>query len=278
MTSSATPALLTLGIISDIHSGRPAHFDGELRKLGQHALPLLDSFVCEMNELPDLDAVIHLGDAIEDSSPEIDIEQYDAVMKRLGALEAPVYHVTGNHDAINVGGDKLAELRGACGSFPAEIAGITLLSVETFSDDEHCWAEASGIAELGNQLRTGFGPVIVFSHHPLGSPSLTGNKWFQNLPHLALVEERDEIQRLISDSGRVLAAINGHCHWNELHHRRGVAYLTLQSLTENVAVPEQEPHPAAAWGVLRLFSDHSSMSVSGADPIVHRLPRENKRG
>ena len=131
--------------------------------------------------------------------------------------------------------------------------------------------ESGAINELEEQLREGSGPALLFSHHPLGSPDLTGNIWFEHRPHLALLDKRETVQRVIAESGRVMAAVNGHCHWNQLHHQLGVPYLTLQSLTENVAGPDQEAVPAAAWAVLEIFADQIVVQVAGAEPLVHHL-------
>ena len=64
--------MLTLGVVTDIHLGPRASFDGKLRKLSDQAEPLLRALALEMREQVRPDLVVNLGDVIEDEAPALD--------------------------------------------------------------------------------------------------------------------------------------------------------------------------------------------------------------
>lgn len=73
-TPDAQP--LTLGIITDVHFGPEARWNGKLRKLTHLAGPLTRDFVRQMNDEVKPDLVVNLGDDIEDESREADLQRY----------------------------------------------------------------------------------------------------------------------------------------------------------------------------------------------------------
>src|SRR5690606_36240965 len=87
-------------------------------------------------------------------------------------------------------------------------------------------------------------PTVVCIHHPLSDLELTGNRWFEDAPHICRVANRREVRAVLERSGKVRAVFNGHAHWNHLDVVSGIPYVTLQSLVENVE--DDAPGRAAA--------------------------------
>lgn len=260
--------ILRLGVISDIHHGPRASYAGELRKLGEQALLLTERFVREMNESTRPDVVAHLGDAIEDVGPEQDRHHYSQVMELLGRLAAPVLHITGNHDEVNLGQAELEQLRGpAALRLPCTVHGHRLLALPGHATARRCWTDEQAIATLRRELAEAAGPVLLFTHQSLADQDLRGNPWFEGSPHQCLIEQRAEVRRLLEESGAVRGVIGGHLHWNRLDVHRGIPYFTVQSLIENVARPgAPAPVPAAAWAVFEIGPDSVRGRVAGNDP------------
>jgi hypothetical protein len=75
---------------------------------------------------------------------------------------------------------------------------------------------------------------------------------------------RDIIER----SGKVIACLAGHTHWNVRNTIDGVHYITIHSLTESFTT---HPYPTGAFGLL-VIDEHLTVEVFGRDPALHRLP------
>lgn len=271
MHPEAGPPLLTFAIIADIHNGPDTAFRGDMRKLGTQALILLREFVCAANELDRLDVVVHLGDVIEDADLETDRRNFAAVISELRGLRVPILHVTGNHDTRVLKQTDLDELRGAGPSFPAAVNGVELLVLPTYSKDGRCCTTTEDLATLAEQLEVGSGPALLFAHHGLGDQNLKGNPWFEHAPHLALLDRRKEVQALVSSHPRVQAVFNGHLHWSNLVFHDDRPYFTIQSLTENVAAPDEPPVPAAAWALVEVWDSAVGVDVFGRQPQGWRV-------
>src|SRR5580692_5481196 len=90
---------LTLGIITDVHFGPEARWQGKLPHL---AGELTADFVRRMNDEVKPDLVVNLGDDIEDESREADLRRYGECQAILRAADAPLVNVAGNHDTVHM--------------------------------------------------------------------------------------------------------------------------------------------------------------------------------
>ncbi len=107
-------------------------------------------------------------------------------------------------------------------------------------------------------------PTIVLMHHSAADQDLSGNRWFEGLPHICLVRERRRIRALLEGHGDVRAVFNGHLHWNHLDVIGGLPYVTLQSLIENLD-DDAPGRAAAAHAVVRLSPRRIVVEVEGAE-------------
>lgn len=264
---------MRFALITDVHFGPPAFFDGKLRKLSHEAGRLTGEFVERMNTVERPDLVVNLGDAVEDESPERDRQGYAEFLSLLRQLDAPLMHVAGNHDSVHLTDDELGALWRHDGPlyYSRDHEGVHFTVLQT--------REIHGVAVhlpeaqlewLKHDLEQTRLPTIVLMHHPASEQRLQHNRWFERTPHLCRVAERRALRQLLEASGKVVAVFNGHVHWNHLDVIHGIAYVTLQSLTENLE--EDTPGRAArAWAVCDLDARQLSVDVQGAEPARYQF-------
>lgn len=278
--------MLTLGVVTDLHFGPEARFEGKLRKLTSSAERLADAFVTEMNEIVRPDLVVNLGDDIEDESPELDEARYRRCLGVLSRCHAPTLHVVGNHDSIHLSDERLAAawrdtdgVHPACRAAPelrysldAGGVHVTVLrsrerkDVEVFlGDDELVWLDA----DLARAAR----PSVVFVHHSLADQRLEHNRWFDRWPHLCLARDRARAREILLRHD-VRLVMNGHLHWNHLDVHGGVPFVTLQSLVENLDDDAPPGRPARAHAVVRVDDERVEVDVRGAEPARYHFAHE----
>ena len=272
---------LTLGIISDVHLGPNAFFRTHLRKMGDEASGLTAAFVEEMNDELRPDLVLNLGDVVQDVDLETDLANYAHVLDILDGLTMPIYPVVGNHDLICMEPDHILEswrryehlegqpTLGEGHLYYAFHQGgwdfVVLHSRERTKN--YVWMDLAQIKWLERTLEAARGPVVVVVHHPLAEQDCSGNLWFEDHPHLALVREGPHIRRLLAQSGKVKLVLNGHMHFNRVTVHQGIPYVTVQSLIENVT-GGAEGKACEARSVLRLSEHGAELEVRGLDPAT----------
>jgi len=263
-------ARLRIAVVADVHHGLSVG-----TKAGSLALGLADEIVRAVNdENPDL--VVNLGDWINDRNRDTDLRLLREAAERFQALRAPAIFLLGNHDQVNL---SLEDCRGILGGElvhrSLDISGWHL--VFWYADSKYAppsyLARREDIAWLETDLRATELPSIVFSHVPFDDASMMGNYYFETSPpgkagYANAAEIRDVIQR----SGKVVAAVAGHVHWNRFLCIDGTHYLTVQSLSETFTT---HPHPAAAWAMLELHDGALGVRVAGRDPASYVAPVRN---
>lgn len=278
-----------IGVVTDLHFGPEARFEGKLRKLSHRAAVLLEAFVERMNREVRPSLVVNLGDDIEDESLEADRARYGEAMQILARLDAPVLHVAGNHDTVHLGprdllaawGDADPARRASAlgpdgeprlyGSF--DHGGLHVVVLHTHErKDLDVRIDPAQLDWLAGDLAQTSSPTIVFMHHAAADMVLVGNRWFERAAHICLVQERRALRQVLEQSGRVLAVVNGHLHWNHLAVHGGLPYLTLQSLIENLD-DDAPGRPAAAHAVLRVGPRRLLVEVEGEERARYQLER-----
>jgi 3',5'-cyclic-AMP phosphodiesterase len=125
---------------------------------------------------------------------------------------------------------------------------------------------------LESDLKATTLPTLVFMHHSASEQDLRDSIWFAEQPHIALVKERAELRKLLEESGKVLAVFNGHLHRNHLDVIRGIPYVTIQSLTENLD-DDAPGTPAAACAIAEVDESRIVFRVHGNDPARYQFER-----
>jgi Icc protein len=260
-------------LISDVHFGPPAYFEGKLRKLTHEAASLTRRFVEHMNSVVRPDLVVNLGDVLEDQDRERDLENYAAFMRALGELEAPVLHVAGNHDTINLSSDDLRSFWRHHGElyYSRVVEGVHFSVLHTLeTKDTAIHLPEAQLDWLTQDLQAASAPVVVLMHHPASEMDLHGNRWFERAPHICRVAERRRLRHVLEASGKVVGVFNGHVHWNHFDVIAGIPYVTLQSLVENLD-DDAPGRPAAAWAECRLGAQRLEIHVGGEHTARYQI-------
>jgi 3',5'-cyclic AMP phosphodiesterase CpdA len=271
---------MRLALISDEHFGPRAYHEGKLRKLTDQAALLTERFVERMNRIERPDLVINLGDVVEDANREQDLAEYRKFVSLLAKLEAKVVHVAGNHDQAYLSDDDLRALWGHTGElhYSLDFGGfrfIVLRTIETRDVAIHLPELQIEFARAS--LASSTLPAIVLMHHPASDQDLTGNRWFEARPYVCRVAERKALRRVFEESGKVRAVFNGHVHWNHLDVIRGIPYVTLQSLIENL--DEDAPGRAAgAFAVCDLEPRGMTVTIHGEETARYQFDWTEARG
>ena len=217
--ASATSFLATSSLGLGRFDDRPVRF-GLIADLHQDlihdARERLESFIYESKE-QSVDTVIQLGDF---ATP---VAKNQHIIDAFNASHPTALHVIGNHDTD--GGRTSEQVVATWGMksrfYSTEVRGIKLIVLD--GNDRpagHRSGYPAHIAEnqiewLTGELQHG-GPMIVLCHQPLAGPSS--------------VDNASVIQGLLTAaSDRILVAINGHTHIDELLELGGVHYWHVNS-------------------------------------------------
>lgn len=264
---------LTLGFVTDLHFGPAAYHDGKLRKLTHHAAELTRGVVKAMNEVVKPDVLFNLGDDIEDESRDADLARYAECQSILRTARAELLNVAGNHDTIHLTRDDLAKVWKREGPlfYSVDRGGHHLAVLHTIErKDQDVRIPHAQLEWLAADLAKTSLPVIVLMHHSASEQDLDDSFWFKGLAHLALVQERAELRKILEESKKVRAVFNGHVHRNHLDVINGIPYVTFQSLIENL--DEDAPgRPAAAYGVVKVDRTRITVRVHGNDPARYQF-------
>ena len=257
---------LRLCLVADIHHGED-HFT----KKGSQALPLLGEFARFANDARP-SAVIDLGDRISDVDRETDSRLEREVAEGFRAVNAPVFHLCGNHDRAFLSVAENAEILGqSLASQTIDLGDWTLVLWRADSRIHRPGGFVLTEADLlwlAAVVRAASKPLAIVSHVPISGHSQAGNYYFERNPDAATYPGGAERARAILATARVpVACFAGHVHWNTLTLVDGQPHLTLQSLTESFTT---HPEPAGAFALLEL-SETIHWRVFGKDSFEVRL-------
>lgn len=268
---------LTLGIVTDLHFGPAASFGGKLRKLSHDATTLTAEFARRMREEVRPDLVVNLGDVLEDESPQADRARYAECMRLLAESGCERLDVAGNHDVVHL---PAAELRRLWGMDDGPLhrsldrGGVHVVTLATHErKDIDVTIDGPQLEWLEADLARTALPTVVLMHHSAADQHLVGNRWFAKAPHLALVKQRKRLRAILEASRKVLLVVNGHLHWNHLDVIRGIPYVTVQSLVENLD-DDAPGRAAAAHAVVRVTPRRVSVEVAGLEPCRYQFESE----
>ena len=264
---------LTIGFVTDLHFGPAAYHDGKLRKLTHRAAELTRGVVRTMNEVIRPDLLVNLGDDIEDESREADLTRYGECQAILRTARAELVNVAGNHDTIHLNRDDLARIWRHEGQlfYALDRGGFHLVVLHTIERrDVDVRIPHAQLEWLKDDLARTTLPAVVLMHHPAGEQDLSDSFWFAGVPQLALVKERAALRQILEESGKVRVVFNGHVHRNHLDVIRGIPYVTIQSLVENLDA-DAPGRPAAAHAFARFDGTRCTVRVLGNDPARYQL-------
>lgn len=257
---------LRLCLVADIHHG-----EDSFTKKGSAALSLLSEFSRFVNDAKP-DAVIDLGDRISDVDTKTDKRLEREVADGFKAIEAPIFHICGNHDRDHLSvADNVEILGQELENQTIDLGDWTLVIWRADSKIHRpsgfILPEAD-LLWLAGVIRTATKPIALFSHVPISGHSQDSNYYFERNPDLSTYPGGAKRARAILATARVpVTCFSGHVHWNTLTMVNGQPHFTLQSLTESFTT---YPEPAGSYALLEL-SDQIGWQVFGADTFEARL-------
>jgi 3',5'-cyclic-AMP phosphodiesterase len=266
---------LTLAILSDLHFGPEARYEGKLRKLSHHADALTTAITQRLRDELRPDLVINMGDDVEDESRAADLERYERCQGLLRSVGVPVINVAGNHDVIHMGQEDLNRIWGRepreplYYSFDRDVFHFTVLHTLEKKDVDIRVPHAQ-MRWLEEDVAQTDRPTIVLMHHSASEQDVEDSRWFRGRADVALVRERAELRAIFEKSNKVKAVFNGHLHRNHLDVIGGIPYVTLQSLIENLD-DDAPGRPAAAFAMVRLEAARITVRVHGNDPAAYQF-------
>lgn len=251
---------LRLCLVTDIHHGQ-----NSFTKKGTAALDLLADFAAFANDARP-HAVIDLGDRISDVDAATDERLEREVAHAFRAIEAPVYHICGNHDRDHLTVARNEEILGqALANQVIDMGAWTLVIWRADSKIHRPGGFVLPEADLlwlAGVVSKATKPLAIFSHVPISGHSQAGNYYFERNPEASTYPGGAERARAVLAKARVpVCGFAGHVHWNTLTVVGGQPHFTLQSLTETFTT---HPEPAGSWAMLEL-SDRISWTVYGRD-------------
>lgn len=210
-TASALIESLTstikIGLIADLH--QDIMHDGKER---------LEVFLTEMKK-HEADAIIQLGDFAYPS------EKNKPLIDRFNQASRNPIHVIGNHDTDN--GHTKEQCRDVWGIpnryYVRDVSGLKVIVLDgndknspDYKGGYPSYIGKEQLQWLKYQLNKLEGPIMLASHQPLAGP------W--------CVDNADELQKLLTRySEKVVLAVCGHTHIDEVYEVDGVNYLHINS-------------------------------------------------
>lgn len=244
----AEPALLKIGVIADVHvHDTDSPVEG---KVMSNYAERITTFVNEMNGWP-ADAVIQLGDLVNGAfvmggalgDPTRISGFLDEAIALLSGLESPLYHVLGNHDMYDLSKPEVLVALGLeIGYYSFDLGGFHFAVLDAEynpdgTDYDHVFMRVKGFIPplqldwLVADLAATNLPTIICVHQPLdadfealaGGPSIANNK---------------DVQHVLSESGVVIAVLQGHDHENRYTEIDGIHFITFAAMVDHT-----EPGP-----------------------------------
>ncbi len=287
---------MRIAVFTDIH-----HNDQNIaHRHCTSAIPILcDTFNRFANPVLRPDMIISLGDLIMASRKALAQECFQDDTQHLNEILGffaqsgfgPVHHIHGNHEDKNLSRAAVAAIAAKQGAdFSSKIIEQGGLSLILWSPGTRIAPETNGAmavpaAEL-SWLKTALAkvnhPTIVMTHLPLdgdltdfkkssldGRPNpVFGKKTIRPDYFATHYPNTKQIREIIAQSGKVVACLAGHAHWNEARMQDNVAYITLPSLVENA---NNQPHKG--WAMVENDSQNKAIHimVHGAAPCRYRI-------
>lgn len=252
-----------IAIVADIHHGAPS-----LTKRGDTALDLMAEFARFTNSVrPDL--VIDLGDRISDIDHDRDLELEQEVAETFRAIEAPIFHINGNHDRDHLSVAENEEILGQPLDHQVVDIGDWRLVLWRADTRIRRGGEQPGfqLAEadllwLSRTVRNADRPLLIAGHVPISGHSQIGNYYFENNPGSSTYPQADRARAMLAQARHPVVCIAGHVHWNTITPIDGTVHLTQQSLTESFTTNGE---PSGAMGLIEL-GETVDWRVMGRDP------------
>jgi len=192
-----------------------------------------------LEALRDTDLIVQLGDLINISGDEDqDMENIRSMQELLTHCGKTCLSVLGNHD-VEAAKKRVFLPEAELGYYYKDTDGLRLIVLDgnytsagiSYEDTGWDWTD-SFIPEhemnwLRETLKTAPGKAVVFCHQNLDDRS--GD------PHV--IRNAGEVRRVLEESGKIIAVLQGHCHRGCVNEQNGILYHTFRALCEGDGIP-----------------------------------------
>lgn len=266
---------MKFAVVTDIHIGKYSKFRSIFRKNTLYSKKSLRKFVKKMNKFDKPDFVINCGDLLEDINERKDKKNFIAGIKILSKLNCPIFHVVGNHDQRNLSEAFIKKTLGQKELYYAiDLENYRLIFLYT-KQEFHAngslkepYITVEQLSWLKQKANTSK-DLIIFSHASLIPINTSGNFWFENDSSSSYIKNYNDFKQCVRTSNLKMA-INGHLHWNKLVKQDGVAYISIQSLVENITGKTKGP-PANAYAIVDIKDQAAFIDVHGWGGVKYHL-------
>jgi len=256
---------MKFAIISDIHLGPGASYNGKIREITENAVLFVNDFIDRMNNDVKPAFVVVLGDLINETNYNEDVRNISLLVDLFKKLECPVHFVAGNHDLKKVSENELVSLfnyKKLFYSFDSGNFHCIVLFSRRNRDKDNITVFDEQLDWLKNELNIDK-KCIVFLHHSLADQDLRGNPWFEGKPDFCLVANRKDVRNVLEARNNVVAVFNGHLHWDRMHVHNGIPHFTVQSLIEN---EDDKGVPSRAYTIVDIDKTKVVVQIKGNYP------------
>lgn len=268
VNAAAATEPLRIGVFADLHA-HDTDSPGE-KKVMMNYGERLQAFVEAMNSWP-ADLAIELGDFVNGrfvsgaplGEPERIVGILEDAETIYSTLLMPRYYVLGNHDVYDLSKDEFLEGTGASSttaSFDTGAYHIVILDAQFNKNDEDyghvSWMVQGRIPQmqldwLSEDLAATDLPTIVCVHQPLDVD-------FDLLSGGPAIANAEAVKTILSESGVVVAVLQGHEHENAYSEIDGIHYITFEALVDHTeSVPP-------SWALVTLDPVSRTIDIEGA--------------
>lgn len=237
-------------IFSDLHYApeRPIN-NGSIidRKMMEYAKPLLGKLIDKINLEIKPDLVINLGDLVEDfNDHDKDIVNLNYIWNEFKKIDGKFFSCIGNHDLRSMSSRREVEqiMGYEHSTFSFNLKELHVVILGTYVNND-MGTESGGIFKtqflsyedlnwLRDDLNKNDLPTIICVHFGIAEDDMKGNWWFENCSEEALLGNRKELKKIITNNKNILGVFSGHQHWTKHIKEDGISYHVLGSMTENI--------------------------------------------
>lgn len=219
---------MKFALLSDFHYGYP-----EEENMEEYLDPVIEEMIREINDFSP-EFVVALGDFIQHSDRETDLERLERVGELLEQLDAPVYAIPGNHDPMTVSKEEVMEeldVQNTDTYFSLETTDRKLIFLDTVTQIDDIY----GAGLIGSKQREWMEEefqtekeVLVFSHHLLHYRNLEDNWYFDDKPELAAAIDKKNFQEIAGENLR--AVFSAHIHNSGVEEFNEVPHFTTSGM------------------------------------------------
>ena len=239
---------MKLAIITDLHLGNTPLVRGAHVRSASHLVAQnIDKFLKRIS-YTNPDMLVNMGDLIRSQDAQTDAVNYKQALSFFDPYKSNVIHMLGNHEVKKLTENDVLKFwkevkYGADAYGVKDIDGYEIIWVsftnKIIDNGTVAYIPEKQLAWLSEQLKKNNNPKLLFSHYPLEGSNFTGNFYFdKEYTRFGHYNNSKELLDVLSEAINLKAVFAGHSHWIDLKYINGIPFLTLPSVTENIAAPD----------------------------------------